>query len=253
MRPILTVQEQMNMSLRSPSLIVAGAMALCAIGCAAGPPVPLSPPAPGPVPSTVSTELRVLSVSPVAGRSAEQTFIRIHGAGFEPGAIVAVDGVAVSGTVVSPDIIQAMAPAHSPGAIDVIVTNPNGRSSHLERAFTYVTELAPPGGIAIGPDVSVTGVLGDEDGICTGESVACRAVRVQGPPDAVIEVELISLDGRNRIGVYTDVDANAFLAPTDFPRRSTVTAGHRLWVMGEFALFRLTARHRDSGTPTGGR
>ena len=56
----------------------------------------------------------------------------------------------------------------------------------------------------------------------------------------MVEIELFSLDGRERVGVYETV--MLFRAPTDFPKRLAVPGGRQVWVMGEFALFRLTAR-----------
>ena len=58
----------------------------------------------------------------------------------------------------------------------------------------------------------------------------------------MVEVELVSLDRRQNVGLYDDKQVFTHHAPTHYPRQLTVKGGQQVWVMGEFALFRLTAR-----------
>ena len=60
----------------------------------------------------------------------------------------------------------------------------------------------------------------------------------------MIELELVSLDGRQRVGLYYEKEVFTHHAPTHYPKQLTVRSGsgQQVWVMGEWALFRLTAR-----------
>jgi len=68
--------------------------------------------------------------------------VRLTGAGFEAGATLTIDGQLVAdATVEGPGAMTFMAPAHVAGAVDVVVTNPDGRSGRLEGALTYAGVL----------------------------------------------------------------------------------------------------------------
>lgn len=199
-----------------------------------------STPTPTPTPSSappVPNDLVTQTVAPLAGKPAEHTAVKIFGRGFQSGAIVIFDGIATPATVLNDGVINTTAPPHSAGAIDIVVADPDGRTSRLEKAFTYVEDLHPPGDITIGPGDSVPALLGF-DQTC-GDDVPCRRVSVQAPADDVVVVELVSLDGREHIGLYERV---TFQGPTVFPKQLTVKGGQQVWVIGESALFRLTAR-----------
>ena len=221
-------------------LSIAAALGVIAVACNAPPP-PTSP-SPPPASPPNRNELRVFSVLPVAGKSTEETFITIRGTGFHSGATVTFDGLDRPATVTSDETIDITAPLHPPGGVDIVVRNPDGRSIRLERVFTYVEDLNKEGTITIRPGDSITATIGHDNDWCTGESVPCRFVIVQAPADVTIELELVSLDGRPRVGVY---EAEPFVAPAYYPKSLTVPGGRRVWVGGEYALFGLTARIRD--------
>lgn len=64
--------------------------------------------------------------------------IRLTGEGFEPGATLTADGRPVAGAVVEgPGAMTFTAPAHAAGAVDLVVTNPDGRTGRLAGALTY--------------------------------------------------------------------------------------------------------------------
>ena len=155
----------------------------------------------------------------------------IFGDGFQSGAVVTFDGSATPATVESGHGIRTTAPPHPAGAIDIVVINPDGRTSRLEKPFTYVEDFLASGDITIGPGDSVTATLDDHGPSCTGEDIACRLLFIRAPADDMVEVELVSLDRRERIGLY---DQMPFLAPTsNFPKQLTVRGGQQVWIMGE--------------------
>lgn len=102
------------------------------------------------IPSPVDG-FRVTAVSPNSGPDDSITELTITGSGFEPGALVTVGGVATDVRVVSSSTIKAVTPIHHAGAVDVIVTNPSGRTARLANAYTYVgftlNAVSPPRGL----------------------------------------------------------------------------------------------------------
>jgi len=87
----------------------------------------------------------ITTVSPNLDNVAGGTSVTITGSGFQPSATVTFGGTAATNVVVVSDTtITATTPAHSPGTIDVVVTNLDGRSGTLTAGFTYTnTPLAP--------------------------------------------------------------------------------------------------------------
>lgn len=83
-------------------------------------------------------QFRVISVAPNIGPSGQATPIRINGTGFREGATLMLDNVATPSTYISSTLITATAPPRAVGPIDVVVTNPGGQASRLERGFTYI-------------------------------------------------------------------------------------------------------------------
>ena len=228
------------MTLRSIRLSWAVAAALVTaggIGCS-----PAAPSAPTVVAAPVSNDLVMHAITPVAGKPAEHTFVRILGRGFQPGATVSFDGTAAPVTVESGQVIFATAPPHSAGAIDIVVTNPDGRSSRLENRFAYVEELVGSGDITVRPGESVTATLGREDPNCTGEGVPCRRLILAAPADATVEVELVLLDRAQQVGLFDKGQISTFHAPTHYPKQLTVRNDQEVWVMGEWSLFSVRAR-----------
>lgn len=83
----------------------------------------------------------VTSVTPNSGAAAGGTAITdLAGTEFRPGATVTFDGVAATSVVVvSRTRITCVTPAGAAGAVDVVVTNPDGRNSGTGvGAYTYV-------------------------------------------------------------------------------------------------------------------
>ena len=215
---------------------LAAALVVGGVGCS--PTAPATPSAPS-APPPVSNELVITAIGPVAGKPAEPTFVRIWGNGFQSGTTVTFDGSATPATVESRGIILTTAPPHPAGAIDIVVVNPDGRTSRLEKAFTYVEDLLAGGDITIGLGDSITATLDVFERTCTFDDTACRLLIIRAPADDLVEVEMTSLDRRERIGLYAPMP---FRTPSEFPKQLTVRGGQQVWIVGEMALFHLTAR-----------
>jgi hypothetical protein len=106
---------------------------LATLGCGSSP--DFSPqPAPRP--------LAVMSVTPNSGSAF--TLLTIAGTGFKPGALVSLGGVNATGVATHSDsVLTATAPVHDAGAVDVVVTNPDGQRVTLTGGFSYLS-LPPP-------------------------------------------------------------------------------------------------------------
>jgi IPT/TIG domain-containing protein len=219
-------------------VLLASLPAACSSSDDASPrPTPTSPTLP--TPPTPSNHLVTEGIVPVAGKPAEHTGVRIWGKGFQAGAIVTFDGSATPATVESRGIILTTAPPHPAGAIDIVVINPDGRTSRLEKAFTYVEGLLPGGDITIGLGDSITATLDPFERTCTLDDTPCRLLFIRAPVDDLVEVELMSLDGRESIGLYAPMPLRP---PSHFPKQLTVRGGQQVWIVGELALFNVTAR-----------
>ena len=127
---------------RTPARIAAAgpAFLLLAIACgdgSTGPPAvvpaapvaPVAPAAPAPAPS-------ISRLSSQAGSTLGTTPLSILGTGFQAGATVTFGGVA-AGSSFSNGMLHLSTPAHVAGAVDVVVTNPDGQTTTAAGAFTY--------------------------------------------------------------------------------------------------------------------
>jgi len=111
-------------------------------------------------PDSPLTNLRLTAITPTSGTVAGATQVTLAGTGLNPGTTVSFDGIRA---VVTPfptgTKMVAVAPAHGPGPVDVVVTNANGDSSTLTAGFTYTFEApngAPPSVTAVSPATGST-------------------------------------------------------------------------------------------------
>lgn len=110
------------------------------------------PPPPAPAPT-------VTSISPSSGTTSGGVGVAIKGTGFQSGATVKLGGTAATGvTVVSSTSITATTPAHSAGAVSVVVTNTDAQSGTLSGGFTY-SSASGTGGIGFVQAASGPGTL----------------------------------------------------------------------------------------------
>jgi plastocyanin len=105
-------------------------------------PTPLAAPSRPSAGAAASSALSaaIVAVSPSQGPASGGTPITITGDDFAQGAIVLLDGLpALNVVVLTTTTIVAVAPTHAEGAVDVIVTNPDGEPVILAGGYTYTT------------------------------------------------------------------------------------------------------------------
>lgn len=221
---------------------LAGSLALVAIGlgCGDSPVAPTPPPAPaGPLP------LRVALVTPSTGPAGVATPVRISGWGFQSGAILMLDDVATPATFVDSRTLTAQAPSHAVGPIDVVVTNPDGQSSRLERGFAYVlvvTSLTLTGNSvmnAIGETRQLTATAGYSDG--TSADVTQEAGWTTTAPEivAVSPDGLLTAIAFGRSSVSVKYPASAPSASSRFRFTDAIVT--------PFGTFSVAGRVREPG------
>lgn len=99
-----------------------------------------SPSGPTSSPPVAHSAPSVTAISPSQGSTLRPTPIIISGTGFQTGATVTIDVMALKVTVVSSTLITAIAPVRAAGTADVVVTNPDGLSGTLPGTFSYSLE-----------------------------------------------------------------------------------------------------------------
>ncbi len=97
------------------------------------------------------------SVTPQAGGSARETPVTLLGSGFKPGALVFFGGQPASGiTLTGEGLLQVLTPRGARGLVDVVVTNPDGRSDVKRGGYNYyeagplITSITPRFGAPAG-------------------------------------------------------------------------------------------------------
>ena len=93
---------------------------------------------------TANTAPQVDAASPSSGPAAGGNAVVISGSGFATGATVSFGGVSAAATVAGSTTINAIAPAHASGPVNIVVTNPGGQNGSLTSGYTYGSP--PPGG-----------------------------------------------------------------------------------------------------------
>jgi len=79
-----------------------------------------------------------LLIDPSTGPQAGGTIVELIGRYFQTGAKVYFGGnVATDIVVVSGNLITCWTPVHAPGAVDVVVRNPNGQEGTLTNGYTF--------------------------------------------------------------------------------------------------------------------
>ncbi|MDO8804068.1 MAG: fibrinogen-like YCDxxxxGGGW domain-containing protein, partial [Elusimicrobiota bacterium] len=97
-------------------------------------------------PSYWNSAPSLVSVSPSTGSLDGGYTIALAGSGFAAPADVNIGGVPAEATTIDSSHITVVVPALTPGAKDIIVTNPGGQSSALIGTFT-VTDISATGGM----------------------------------------------------------------------------------------------------------
>jgi hypothetical protein len=79
----------------------------------------------------------ITALAPVVGPPDGGSSVKITGAGFATGATVTFGGTKATITNVASTTIDVTTPAHTAGAVDVVVTNPDNQSAKSPSQFTY--------------------------------------------------------------------------------------------------------------------
>lgn len=132
---------------RSSPLCLAGVLAVtCLVISCEG----RSPTAPLP-----QGALSIAGLFPKTGPVAGGTVVYITGQGFGSGVTATLGGAPLSISATSSTQITATTPAHAAAAVDLVVTNTEGKAATLPAAFVYANSLAVTG---ITP-LAVTGII----------------------------------------------------------------------------------------------
>jgi glucose/arabinose dehydrogenase len=86
------------------------------------------------------------SIEPASGSSRGGEVVILTGANFSPGAAVTFGGVPGTDVAVLDSIatrIRVVTPAHAAGVVDVVVTNPDGRSASLPASYAFAPFSRP--------------------------------------------------------------------------------------------------------------
>jgi hypothetical protein len=142
----------------SPARVVArlalfSALACGLAACAAGD-LPEGPPPTAPaVPKPAVAGPRLTALEPALGSTGGGTPAFIRGTGFQAGTRVTLGGVVLASELRGPaaiagTLLYVETPAHVAGAVDLVVTNPDGQTDVLVGGFTY----AAPASFAVDGD-----------------------------------------------------------------------------------------------------
>ena len=95
--------------------------------------------------STGLTAPSISAISPNSGPVTGGTSVVISGQGFVAGTTVKFGGVPAASTQVSSgNTVTAVTASHSAGTVDVVVTNPDGRSASIAAGYVYAALPSPP-------------------------------------------------------------------------------------------------------------
>ena len=171
----------------------------------------------------------VSSIAPNSGTTSGGDGVSIAGTGFLAGATVKLGGTAATNvTVVSDTSITATTPAHAAGAVNVVVTNTDGRSGTAANAFTYISSLGlavPPGDpssitVTAGQSADYTLSIGDAGTSGTASLSCSMSPTPKGATCSVpANVTFTSTDSSTfTVSVTTTSSAIAALRPSASPR-----------------------------------
>ncbi len=194
----------------------------------------------------------ITSVSPAGGVLTGDTVVTIQGKDFQPGASVTFGGNAAlvtdrQGTTG----ITVTTPSHSPGAVDVTVTNPDGQTATLKSAFTYragptINAVTPDSGPSSGyTKVSITGANFDPQAVVTfddqevpisGRTATLLTVTSPAHPAGPVDVIVTNPDGQRAIAS----DAFTYTLDTEAGTNESATP----WFVAKPRLIKLGKRLR---------
>ena len=93
---------------------------------------------------TYMPALRLNRIDPRKGPADKDTKVKIYGSGFTEDTEVFFDEERAQLESQDTKVIEAITPAHKPGAVRVTVKNPDGQTQSKANAFTYEEPIPPP-------------------------------------------------------------------------------------------------------------
>jgi len=119
------------------------AFALASFGCSESS-RPWNEPTANPSPTRAAPD--VTGIFPAVGSAGGGATVQIVGTGFQQGMFALFDGIKVTGRFDTRDTslstFYTEAPAHGIGAVDIVVTNPDGQSLRVAGRFAYAPETS---------------------------------------------------------------------------------------------------------------
>jgi len=127
-------------------------------GCSESPSSPTVTSVAAPSPPPPPAVFAIASVTPSAGPTIGGDYVRISGNRLQSGATVTLDGIAAQVTWFPGAFIEVRTPAHALGAVDIVVTNPDGERAALQGAYLYApfAIAGTPSVVMAGGEVTVT-------------------------------------------------------------------------------------------------
>ena len=232
-------KEMQIVARRLAGAVMASLMAVASLGCGDPPTAPRGNGGPAP------TALILTAVSPNTGSTGGGTPVTLTGGGFVSATTVMIGGVRASVTAFTSTSMMASTGVHAAGLVEVVVTNPDGRSASLAEAFTYapdpdfeaptITSISPTmGSITGNTHISIRGtgfrsgmaviVDGVRSQVNVFQSGTSAAVYTVAHPEGRVDVVVENTDGKSDslIGAYTFAAPQSFDLDGDWEGR----AGH---------------------------
>ena len=124
-------------------------------------------------------------LSDVMGPDTGGTYVSILGSDFDANATVTFGGTPALVKSFASDVLGVVSPAHSPGAVDVIVSNADAQNGTSPMKFTYVStvpaDMAAPLDMTPSPDLSPAGDLATAHDLAASVDLA-QAPDLSPPP-----------------------------------------------------------------------
>lgn len=195
----------------------------------------------------------ITGVTPNAGGSADSTAVVVAAQNVAQGALLFAGGVPASGVTIGTGMVNGTFGPHVAGAVDVVITNPDGQSGRLANGFTY--NASPPTLMSITPNTVPLGgglkVLLSGKGFLAGATVSIAGAAVATsfvddtllfvtvPPHAAgaVDVTVTNPDSQasTLVGGLTYADITLGNAPTltaVSPARGPTTGGTMALLIG---------------------
>ncbi|MCA1668273.1 MAG: IPT/TIG domain-containing protein [Thermomicrobia bacterium] len=188
----------------------------------------------------------ITGISPATGSTDadELTPVTITGTGFQSGATVTFGGVVATGITVTSATITATPPAHMAGAVDVVVTNPDGQSALLTGGFTYVQAGHGPPSQGI---LSVRRVEPPAGSIAGGEQIV-----IKGTGFAAGATVTVGGAAASNVQVVNSTTINAMTpAHAAGTVDVTVSSGGKSAMLGAAYTYRAGPGRGNGGPPPG--